>query len=186
MCACVCAPSPQCISCACELACRCEGRWSWPISFDFQGAFLAHSGLVSRSVPLVSVPSRFAPPQFTRDESALEKTLQGFRWCAAIASFHDLSETLNHIIISMCKYSQKCIDAMEVSVRALGLVRLRFRVPRFVHVSRRRPYPPCVSCVHALCGRSLDLCICVHPCACRRWVFRRQTSLTASSDQCLL
>ena len=37
----------------------------------------------------------------------------GMRWCATIASYYDLSETLNHIVISMCKYTLKCIDAME-------------------------------------------------------------------------
>jgi phosphoribosylcarboxyaminoimidazole (NCAIR) mutase len=49
----------------------------------------------------------------TRDESVLEKTLQGFAHCATIASYHGLSETLNHILISLCKYSLKCVEAVE-------------------------------------------------------------------------
>ena len=38
---------------------------------------------------------------------------QGFSHCATIASYYELSETLNHIAVSLCKYTLKCVEAVE-------------------------------------------------------------------------
>eukprot|EP01138_Halocafeteria_seosinensis_P010884 gb/GECG01011117.1/.p1 GENE.gb/GECG01011117.1/~~gb/GECG01011117.1/.p1 ORF type:complete len:2015 (+),score=275.06 gb/GECG01011117.1/:1-6045(+) len=52
----------------------------------------------------------------TTDEAVLRKTMLGWRHAATIASYHKMDNTLNSIVISLCKFFKKTVEnTMELS-----------------------------------------------------------------------
>lgn len=56
--------------------------------------------------------------ELTSDEVAFRKALIGFEHCAAIATYYDMTDLLNKIVVCLCKYLMRQIDtALESPVR---------------------------------------------------------------------